>query len=409
MKKFLLVLCFVTIAIFGVYAQSAEKTIPDVHQPNKEQKYRRTEIIQPEVQGFNCYKADLHVHTIYSDGEVTPRQRVREAWYDGLDILALTDHLEARNYEKFMLKAHAAYNPDGKAYKYHHAGSVRLMKDGTDPGIRCDFNATFDEAKSCAEKAGYPLLLIKGSEISRKPQTQGHFNALFLKDVNAIYNIDTKETFRNVHKQGGLVIHNHPAYRRNTTDKSEWQEEVYKEGLIDGVEIVNGINFYPKMIRRCVEENLAMVGATDTHRPTSGQFKDWGFFRTMTIIMAKENTEEAIKDALLKRRTIVYSGGELMGEEKWLTEFVKASIDCKDMGVSKKKGSGYHRYALTNKTSITYQLRWGKAVSCTIEPFSTVVVEMLVKDNVDRTPTFTVENMWQIDYQHPKVTLPISK
>ena len=79
------------------------------------------------------------------------------------------------------------------------------------------------------------------------------------------------------------------------------------------------------------------------------------------------------------------------------------------MGVSKKKGSQYHRYVLTNKTSITYQLRWGKAVSCTIEPFSTVVVEMLVKDNVDRTPTFTVENMWQIDYKHPKVTLEVSK
>ena len=58
MKKFLLLLCFVIIAIFGVSAQKTEKTIPDVHQTNKEQKYRRTEIILPQVQGFNCYKAD---------------------------------------------------------------------------------------------------------------------------------------------------------------------------------------------------------------------------------------------------------------------------------------------------------------------------------------------------------------
>ena len=402
MKKFLLVLCFITIAIFGVSAQKTEKTIPDVHQTNKLQKYRRTEIILPQVQGFNCYKADLHVHTIYSDGEVTPRQRVREAWYDGLDILALTDHLEARNYEKFMLKAH------GKAYKYHHAGSVRLMKDGTDPGIRCDFNATFDEAKSCAEKAGYPLLLIKGSEISRKPQTQGHFNALFLKDVNAIYNIDPKETFRNVHKQGGLVIHNHPAYRRNTTDKSEWQEEVYKEGLIDGVEIVNGINFYPKMIRRCVEENLAMVGATDTHRPTSGQFKDWGFFRTMTIIMAKENTEEAIKDALLKRRTIVYSGGELMGEEKLLDAFINASLDC--YLVKKDKKGESRTFTITNRTSLTYQLRRGRTVY-TLEPFRTITMSWGKDKKTGKLsdPRFRVDNMWVTNYEHPYFDIKIDK
>ena len=409
MKKFLLLLTLIAVGLLDANAQKATKTIPDVHQTCKEQKYRRTEIILPEVQGYNCYKADLHVHTIYSDGEITPRQRVREAWYDGLDIIAITDHLEARNYEKYMLKAHAPHNPDGKPHKYYHAGSVRLMKDGTDPGIRCNMNATFDEAHSFLEKEGYPILLIKGSEISRKPQTQGHFNALFLQDINAIYNIDTKETFRNVHKQGGIVIHNHPAYRRNTTDKSEWQEEVYKEGLIDGVEIVNGINFYPKMIRRCVDENLIMVGATDTHRPTSGQFKDMGFYRTMTIIFAKECTEKAIKEALLDRRSITYSGGELMGEEKWLAEFTKASIICKDMGVGKKKGSTYHRYALFNKTSIPFSLRWGKSVFCQLDPFESVVVEMLEKDGVKRDPEFTVENMWHIDYQHPKVTFEISK
>ena len=251
--------------------------------------------------------------------------------------------------------------------------------------------------------------MVLGCEISRNPQEKGHFNALFLKDINAIYNIDEKETFRNVHKQGGLVIHNHPAYRRNTTDKSEWQEEVYKEKLFDGVEIVNGVNFYPKMIRRCVDENLIMIGATDSHRPTSGQFKDSGFFRTMTIIFAKENTEKAIKDALLKHRTIVYSGGDLMGDEMWLSEFAKASIACKDMGVSKKKGLEYQKFALTNCTSITYKLRWGKAAHCVLEPFQSAVVELRVKDGNARAPKFTVDNMWAIDYKHPVVTLEISK
>ena len=144
MKKILLLLAFAGLCIFNADAQ---KKVPDTHKTCNEQTYRRTEIILPQVNGFNSYKADLHVHTIYSDGDITPRQRVREAWYDGLDIIALTDHLEARNYEKYMLKALAPHNPDGKPHKYYHAGSVRLMEDGTDPGIRSNHNATFAEAE----------------------------------------------------------------------------------------------------------------------------------------------------------------------------------------------------------------------------------------------------------------------
>ena len=406
MKKIFLILAFIGFGISNSYAQ---KTIPDVHKTCKEQNYRRTEIILPQIGGYNCYKADLHTHTIYSDGEMTPREKVREAWYDGLDILAITDHLESRRYSQYMLNVLAPFNPDGKPYQYHHAGSARLRKDGTDAGITTDFSAVFNEAKECIEKEGYPITLIKGTEISRKPQTEGHFNALFVKDINSLYNIDTKKTFRNVHKQGGIIIHNHPAYRRDTTDKSEWQAEVYKEGLIDGVEIVNGVNFYPKMIRRCVEENLAMVAGTDSHRPTSGQYKDFGFFRTMTIILAKDRSEKAIKDAILKRRTIAYSGGELMGEEMWLSELVKESVSCQDLGVSKKKGLEYQKFVLVNKSSLTYKLRWGKAAYCELGPFKSAVVELRAKDGAARAPKFTVDNMWMIDYKHPSVTLEISK
>lgn len=37
-------------------------------------------------------KADLHVHTIKSDGSLTPREVVRWAKNKGLDVMAITDH-----------------------------------------------------------------------------------------------------------------------------------------------------------------------------------------------------------------------------------------------------------------------------------------------------------------------------
>jgi hypothetical protein len=98
-----------------------------------------------------------------------------------------------------------------------------------------------------------------------------------------------------------------------------------------------------------------------------------------------------------------------MGEEEWLSELVKASVICKDMGVSKKKGLEYQKYALINNSSITYKLRWGKAAHCVLEPFKSAVVELRVRNGNARAPKFTVDNMWAIDYKHPEVTLEVSK
>ena len=100
---------------------------------------------------------------------------------------------------------------------------------------------------------------------------------------------------------------------------------------------MNGGTLYPHIVRRCIDEKLVMIGGSDAHRPTSGQQKDMGYFRTMTFILAKECTEKAIKDAILKHRTIGYSHNHLIGEEMWLNEFLNAAVDCKVIAVNEKK------------------------------------------------------------------------
>jgi hypothetical protein len=161
------------------------------------------------------------------------------------------------------------------------------------------------------------------------------------------------------------------------------------------------------MIRRAKEENLAMIGGTDTHRPTTGYFRDMGFYRTMTFVLAKECTEKSVKDALLKRRTIVYSGGEMMGEEKWLAAFVNAAIDCRMVSETAGKKHDSHVYSLTNTSSIAIRLRRGNSIY-ELLPFRTTTISYNKNKNGEYgTPTFIVENMWHIDYQHPKVELKI--
>ena len=397
MKRLVLSLLFAGLCLTSVNAQQQKKT-PHVARTCTEVTLRRNEIYIPQVKGYNVYKGDFHVHTTYSDGRVNPAGRVTEAWVDGLDILAITDHYEGQRGVKNFFRVTAPYNEDNQPTKY-----LSAKEAGT---VKVDFNRIHREAEKQLEKSGYPMLLVKGCEMARDPKTHGHFNCLFVNDLNTLYNPDLKVAFKNVHDQGGIVIHNHPSYKRGTTDKSEWHEEVYREKLIDGVEVANGYNYYPLMVARCIEENLTMFGNTDEHGLTAHKYASAGNHRTMTFVLAKELTEKAIKDAILKRRTLVYSGGNIIGEEKWLVELLNASIECR---MVREKEDG-RTYVLTNTSSLTFLLRRGKTIY-KLEPHKPLTCSFSKDKETKqhRVPRFTVVNMYHVDYKHPGINIEIDK
>ena len=49
---------------------------------------------------------DLHTHSVFSDGHVWPRIRVEEALRDGLDGLAVTEHVEYQPHRADLPTAH---------------------------------------------------------------------------------------------------------------------------------------------------------------------------------------------------------------------------------------------------------------------------------------------------------------
>ena len=133
MKTLFLILALVGVSLFEA---SAQKKIPETV-TLVQNAQRRTEIILPKVNGLNVYKADLHTHSIYSDAELTPEQRVKEAWFDGLDIFAMTDHVEYRRHEPKMLQFLKGYT-GGKAKKAVNSNVIR--KAATEQGILADLN-----------------------------------------------------------------------------------------------------------------------------------------------------------------------------------------------------------------------------------------------------------------------------
>jgi hypothetical protein len=357
----------------------------------------RVAIVLPQVDGLNCYTADLHAHTIYSDGDLTPEERVKEAWCDGLDILAMTDHIESRRQERNLLKFLKGYSPDKKGFEPINV-RVSRGKHADERGIVSDLNFSTELARETVKN--YPeLTIIKGVEISREPVHKGHFCALFTQDNNAIYSRDDEQAIRNARAQGALITHNHPGWERTTCEMSEFQKKIYDAGLVDGVEITNGSSFYPDIVRRCVERKLYMVSATDIHAATSNVYGKHNFYRDMTLIFAKDKSEKSLRKALLSQKTLGYCGGNIIGEESLLAKFFQASVKAQYIGTAKKG----IRISLTNQTSFDYTLKYN-GLEISLPAFQTVIA--IIKDE---KAVFTVENMIHIDYQHPTIELKLSK
>ena len=401
MKKILLILAFAALCISSSDAQAAAaKKIPHSHRLSNNAAARRTEIILPKVNGFNCYKGDFHIHTSYSDGNLTPTARIHEAWYDGLDIVAITDHYENQKGVKQFFKVAAGHADEGQTIGYKS-----VSKSGK---VSTDFEEIHKMAEGQIEKSGYPMLLVRGCEMARNAQSHGHFNILFLSHFNDLYNKDMAQAFRNAKKQGAIIIHNHPAWRRKTSDKTEFHQQVYSEGLIDGIEVVNGTTFYPHIVRRCIDEKLTMYANTDEHGITSARFGAAGFHRTMTLVFAKDLTEKAVKDALLKGRTIAYAAGSLIGEEEWLKAFFNAAVECR---ITKSdETTGTRSFQVTNMSSITYRLRRGKTIY-ELEPFKSLRFDLGKDKKTGKylEPKFAVDNMWHADYKHPSIQIELDK
>ena len=74
MRKF-----WILAALLTTISTTATAQLSAVRKIFSKTRDQRNEIILPKVNGYNIYKADLHLHTIYSDGDVTPAIRVDEA------------------------------------------------------------------------------------------------------------------------------------------------------------------------------------------------------------------------------------------------------------------------------------------------------------------------------------------
>jgi hypothetical protein len=253
----------------------------------------RGEINLPDIGGYKTLKCDFHMHTIFSDGMVWPTVRVEEAWREGLDAIAITDHIE--------------YQP--------HA------EDDVD--VPTNHNRPYEIATDRAKEMN--VLLVKAAEITRDTPP-GHFNALFLKDIEPLEIEDFNDVMKEASQQGGFVFWNHPGWIPEAKGWFGIHTKLYENKWLHGIEVVNGRTYYPEAHQWCLQKNLTMLGNSDIHDPAG----DWANtdlkHRTITLVFATERSVEALKEALKNGRTAVWFENKLIAPQKYLDAIFKASV-----------------------------------------------------------------------------------
>ena len=314
-----------------------------------------------EIPGYVTLKCDFHSHTVFSDGEVWPTFRVREAVQDGLDAIALTDHLEYLPHKKY---------------------------------VKGEDNSAFAIAKNYTERRD--LILIRGTEITRK-MPPGHLNLLFLPDSITFEDTTFLAVIEKAVNEGAFVQWNHPGWKAQQPDgiarMMDIHHELIEKGWLHGIEIFNDGVFYPGVMEWCIDANLAITGNTDIHGTTAEVLSSSSeSHRAMTLVFARERNERELKEALFLGRTLVWYGDTLAGKIEYAAPFVSS---CLKRTGAVYEDSSYNYYRIENLSDIPYYLTDGvnpdAPKSIELQPRAYIVVR--IRKEGGQTLAYTVSNV----------------
>ena len=288
---------------------------------------RRHRLVVPAPTGFEVLTADLHLHSVFSDGEVWPTVHVREAWRDGLDVVSLTEHRE--------------YRP--------HA---RDLSGGT---LRA-----YELAKPLAEQLG--ILLVPGVEITRPvpgqtspwPVGSAHFNALFISDEEPLDAPDLATALGTARGQGGFVTWNHPQFMGRPAQWYQHVDELFERHLFSGIEVVNGDEYSPEAFAWALERRLTILACSDAHLPMPAHLRSAR--RPVTLLFARRRDVAAIREALVERRTAAWLDGDVWGEEEWLRAIWDGAVQASAAVSTAWRAGADFALALENTSAIDFDV-----------------------------------------------------
>lgn len=277
-----------------------------------------------------AYVANLHAHTVYSDGRAEPEALIRMYAAAGYDILAITDH-----------------------DNYH---ITRSSERATAPTTRTTWPWTrwldaqpesIWEQDGVESAAFYPslgrrgMVAIRGNELTAHPHIVSLFNGCgFAERVRLPDPDHDRRRFACVEAQGGLAFWAHPAMYvpggRWADRGLSWDQAIAHFGeFIAAFDSVLGLEMQLGRERRLEEQlfdrllaayyrdhDLFIMGSDDTHAT------EVAADATLTIVLAEELTGPSVRHALENGHMFVGSRVDV------LPVFQRIDVDAEAMTIT---------------------------------------------------------------------------
>jgi hypothetical protein len=260
---------------------------------------------------FSHYLADLHVHTIQSDGCHHPEEVIRVYQEAGFSILSITDHdsvspnrCPTRDNAWPAALAAGAYTE--RPTPYPDPRPENFPANTTWPWS--EFGSPSPEELN--------ILGIQGVEL-----TCGHHRNAFFIDYGVMEPCtpSINEQFQEVARRGGLAFINHPESRFR-----EWYYELYRDHSADhlvGMEISRAVDDATAMWDQLLADLMPSrpvwgFATSDMHLFTETQF-------AFTVFLLDELTKEDAKEAMQAGRFYSVVGPGMMD----LREIGRAAYD----------------------------------------------------------------------------------
>lgn len=324
----------------------------------------------PKVGQYEVLACDFHMHTPYSDGAISPRERVLEAYRQGYDAIAITDHGKTDAYKDAIDLAKALGIVLIRSFETGIKDNEHLVVLGAPEGY------VPVNAHSWAEKKGEPT---------------------------AFY----QDQLESIAKFGGVVIlaHPHVGYREPVI----W---AIKHGLIQAVEVKNGVvgsgwntvlshgtYCYPAAFDFALENKLAMLADTDSHSARAADSE-------ISYVLVKKRNAEGVLEGIRAGRSVACFSGMIWGAPDLLKDIFRASVNISEaVDVS----SGEKCVFIQNRSPAALKVNLQTGSTIDIAPYQEVMVPVSASS---KAAPIVFENIWtnlKDNLKFSDIVKPVSK
>ena len=244
------------------------------------------------------FKANLHCHTVLSDGKWTPEQVKEEYKKRGYSVVAITDHER--------LVEHSDLNDRDMLFLTAYEMYIRKLP--------FDYLNDSQAHINLYSKTPSNKMLYYTPNITKYIPQEELATLQYHKLVeNRAHTVEfVRQTIADAKKHGFIACHNHPTWSFENEDVAESYDEcfameIYNHGCYQGGYCEYNQHYYDYQLNRGLA--MALIAADDNHNPTANPYHD--SFGGVTYILADKLEYGAIIEALENRNFYASTGPKI--------------------------------------------------------------------------------------------------